>query len=300
MATWKQFEMSSPVRDAVPPVLSQGHDKPGAVSLHIVAIPDPDRAAEWTRLIAKPFENGADAVLTVAEGVEIAEGTFGALVDSLAKHPDTILGGRVFDAARPHYVVQEGYWWSDCELKWCPESYMEIIPDPTAPLFWQADYLSAAALVIPRRVWETLGGFDARFGSFLSDVDFCLRAKRQGFNRLVIRNARFQTARGFDSFRPSSESDRLRSTLLLARQHRIPRGILDVAWRYVFAMVTEELDRVDDWTDYGTDIGWPRRLLWYTRSCVQAVRRERLRVALREIFATTRIAAVHGNRKSAR
>ena len=85
MATWKQFEMSSPVRDALPPVLSQGHDEPGAVSLHIVAIPGPDRAAEWTRLIAKPFENGADAVLTVAEGVEITEGTFGALVDSLAK-----------------------------------------------------------------------------------------------------------------------------------------------------------------------------------------------------------------------
>ena len=57
--------MSSPVRDAPPPVLSQGHDKPGAVSLHIVAIPDPDRAAEWTRLIAKPFEN-PDKTIRVA------------------------------------------------------------------------------------------------------------------------------------------------------------------------------------------------------------------------------------------
>ena len=270
-----------------------------AGSLHIVYIAIPGRAAEWTRLITNAFADGADAILAVAEGIQVAEGTIDVMADALARHPEALLGGRVFGATRSYHVYLDGYWWSDSELKWCRESYMEPIRDLTAPLFRPANWLSAAALAIPRRVWEATGGFDERFGSFLSDVDFCVRARRQGFKCLLVRNGRFATTRADNSFDPMSESERLQSTLLLARRHRLPRGMVAMAWRHTTARLTEEFSRVDYWTDYGVEIGWPRRTLWYVGNCLEALRRERLRGALRQILLSTRMAAAHWGRRSA-
>ena len=292
--------MNSRVRDTLAPAASQSDGNRQAPSVHIVRIAVPGSAADWTRAVAIAFANGADAVITLAENVQITEDTFGVMVTALSTHPDAILGGRIFDAARPYYVLLDGYWWSDSELKWHPASYMEPIPDPTAPPSRPAPYLSSAALAIPRRIWEVVGGFDERFGSFLRDVDFCLRAQRQGFKCLIIRNARFSTTRDLASFYPSSESARLQSTLLLARLHRIPRGSAVMVWRYSVARITEELDRVDYWAEYGTEIGWLRRLLWYLRGCFQAMRRERLHRALRQVFACARMAAQPSARGHAR
>ena len=147
---------------------------------------------------------------------------------------------------------------------------MEAIPDPTAPPSRPAPYLSSAALAIPRGVWDAVGGFDERFGSFLGDADFCLRAKRQGFKCLVMREARFPTTRDVASFDVSSELARLQSTLLLARLHRIPCGMVAMAWRLSVARITEELDLVNYWAEYGTEIGWSRKPFGIYMCCFQA------------------------------
>jgi GT2 family glycosyltransferase len=41
--------------------------------------------------------------------------------------------------------------------------------------------LTGAALLTPRHVFDALNGFDERLGTFLQDVDYCLRASRGGF-----------------------------------------------------------------------------------------------------------------------
>jgi GT2 family glycosyltransferase len=41
--------------------------------------------------------------------------------------------------------------------------------------------LTGAALLTPRNVFDALNGFDERLGTFLQDVDYCLRASRGGF-----------------------------------------------------------------------------------------------------------------------
>lgn len=43
------------------------------------------------------------------------------------------------------------------------------------------DYVFGAAMLIHRRVFETIGLFDERFFLYIEDLDFCLRAKRAGF-----------------------------------------------------------------------------------------------------------------------
>jgi GT2 family glycosyltransferase len=48
--------------------------------------------------------------------------------------------------------------------------------------------LSAASLLVRREVFETVGGFDARFGNVLHDVDLCLRIRARG-GRVVYQPA---------------------------------------------------------------------------------------------------------------
>lgn len=55
------------------------------------------------------------------------------------------------------------------------------------PLPWnvdqpkESDWVTGAAMFIPRRVRETVGGFDEDFPFYFEDVDYCFRAGRLGF-----------------------------------------------------------------------------------------------------------------------
>ena len=48
----------------------------------------------------------------------------------------------------------------------------------TQPL--EVDHLLGAAMLIPRPLWEQLGGLDASYFLFLEETDWCYRAQRQG------------------------------------------------------------------------------------------------------------------------
>ncbi len=71
----------------------------------------------------------------------------------------------------------------------------------------------------------------------------------------------------------------------------MPTGLIAMTLRQIIAKITEELDRVDFWADYGTDIGLTQRTLWFVRNAVQALRRERLRLSVRETLCWARAAA---------
>lgn len=69
-------------------------------------------------------------------------------------------------------------------------------PQPAAfgpePTFWQLtfgrflktdkiDWLSGAALIVRRKIFETIGGFDENFFMYFEDVDLCKRVKALGY-----------------------------------------------------------------------------------------------------------------------
>lgn len=52
------------------------------------------------------------------------------------------------------------------------------------------DWLSGTALLVRRPCARAIGGFDAAFGSYVEDVDFCWRARQAGWNIGLVAAAR--------------------------------------------------------------------------------------------------------------
>lgn len=46
----------------------------------------------------------------------------------------------------------------------------------------RVDWVNAACLVLPRGVWQALGGFDEGYFMYCEDVDLCLRLRRAGWS----------------------------------------------------------------------------------------------------------------------
>lgn len=63
-------------------------------------------------------------------------------------------------------------------------NYQKI--DPTALEFFYTDIVTGAALMIKRKLFERVGGFDERFFMYLEDDDLCKRLVDQGFKNAVL------------------------------------------------------------------------------------------------------------------
>ena len=243
------------------------------------------------RMIAAAFDQDALAVLILANEVEPTENSLQALLSARSQHPLAILGGRIFSAKHPNLFVHTGYWWSAAELDWCMGSYVELLADPTAPVITSADWLITTALLIPREAWLATGGFDIGFGAFLADVDWCLRARKAGFECLLVNDARFR-AHKFPLFAAPTEYERLRSSLRLASKHSMPCGMGRLVIKRIVADFAHELIRVGFWTDYGSAIGMSKRVLWYLRNLALALTRDRLRSAVKDTIRAAREASL--------
>lgn len=50
---------------------------------------------------------------------------------------------------------------------------------------YKVDYISGCSMLIKKEVFETIGFFDEQFFLYYEDVDFCLRAKQRGYERVI-------------------------------------------------------------------------------------------------------------------
>jgi hypothetical protein len=83
---------------------------------------------------------------------------------------------------------------------------------------FEADWVSGGAMLVRRDIFEKIGGFDENFFMYFEDVDFCLRAKKQGV--LVAVNPE---ARIFHESGKSFASEREKKTHYYASQDHYAR-----------------------------------------------------------------------------
>ncbi|HEY7423693.1 MAG TPA: glycosyltransferase family 2 protein [Gemmataceae bacterium] len=81
----------------------------------------------------------------------------------------------------------ESYPDSLVEARQFPEEH----PKPYDPHTGQTLWASGACLLIPRRIYETIGGFDGNIFMYMEDVDFSWRARAAGFTIRIAPRALF-------------------------------------------------------------------------------------------------------------
>ena len=127
--------------------------------------------------------SSSDLVLLLNTDVAVPEGLLRTLIDELNE--------RRLDALAAREVPYEGGAAEPVRVTIDPLGFPAFLDtDPTGPSF----FLPAACVLLTRKMYEELGGFDENFFMYVEDVDFFWRARLRGFRfdysrTAVIRHA---------------------------------------------------------------------------------------------------------------
>lgn len=130
----------------------------------------------------------------------------------------------------------------------------------------QVDIVVGCFLMISRKLWNELGGFDKRYFMYGEDADLCLRAAELGYRPMITPDARIMHLVGAStSIRAEKAVAVMRAKATLIRDHwplwQIPLG-LGLMWlwgavRYLASLIAREEDE-----RAGLRFLWTERKSW--------------------------------------
>ncbi|HRR39710.1 MAG TPA: glycosyltransferase family 2 protein [Syntrophales bacterium] len=164
----------------------------------------------------------ANYILLLNDDTVVAPDFLDALLETAEMTPDAgIVGPKIyyFDESRKVWFAGAHFDYETCILTTPGSDRMDdgSISEPT-----ESDYITGCALLIKRQVVERIGLLDERFFLYWEDVDWGLRAKKAGFENIIVPQSRIwhkvsASSGGMDS--ASRIYHKTRSHLLFARLH---------------------------------------------------------------------------------
>ncbi|WP_181871091.1 glycosyltransferase family 2 protein [Sphaerisporangium album] len=204
-------------------------------------------AAPWARVVARQ-ENGGFAEGCVA-GAEVARGrhlvfvnpdaevrpdAFAELLACAARHPRAgIVGGRCVTEAGDN---DPRSWWGR-PTPWSALCFATGLStafpgsslfDPESPVTWTGErrvpIVTGALMLVDRRLWDEVGGFDTHIFMYGEDADLCLRARAAGYRPMVTDRAVFVHPGGLSSSSLNKLVLLFTGKVTVVRRH-FPRGL---------------------------------------------------------------------------
>lgn len=180
-------------------------------------------------------EASAEYLLLLNPDTLVHDGAVANLLDFARSHPEHgVYGGRTLD---PDGRVNPGSCWGSPSLwsLFCFATTLSTafkrsaIFDPESLGGWQrdsvreVDIVTGCLLLVPRTLWEELGGFDTRFFMYGEDADLTMRARALGYRPAITPDAVVTHAIGVSS---ATREDKLvllfRGKATLLRKHWTP------------------------------------------------------------------------------
>lgn len=147
---------------------------------------------------ALALDRKPESILLLNPDTVVHPGAIAAMVDFLQKHPDAgIVGCRLEDpdgtpqrsAFRFHSIASE----LETALRFGPVTRLlsgAVVAPPAPETVCRADWLCGACMLVRREVFEQAGLLDEGYFMYYEETDFCLRARRAGWNCWYLPHAR--------------------------------------------------------------------------------------------------------------
>ena len=136
--------------------------------------------------IRHALENGADFVLLLNNDTVVDPALVDRLVEGITVSKDIgIVGPKIYYASPPDRIWFAG---GEVSLSRGVSRHIGIRERDTGQYdaVRDVDYVTGCALMAGRRVFDTIGYLDPAFTAYYEDVDFCMRARREGFRVVYV------------------------------------------------------------------------------------------------------------------
>ena len=130
----------------------------------------------------------ADYILTLNDDIVIQDNYLSSILDAVKQVPGkSIIGSITYTMSVPHKIVTSGVKriikWRRKLITYHPP-FFEVKPIELSGVH-KSFVLPGRGILIPSLALEELNGFDGKFAQYHSDFDFCLRAKKAGYNSFI-------------------------------------------------------------------------------------------------------------------
>lgn len=171
------------------------------------------------------FSRGADYSLVLNNDTILTADCLFPLIDTIEKHEHVgIVGGLILHDSNKSLI-----WHTGCKFNQYLESQLLYfgteINGLCLPKLIQVDAVSGCMMMVPKRVFEQVGGFDERFFLWSEAWDYCLRVKKHGYPITVVTDSKIyhKVSKSQGKLSALSYYYGTRNRLLLKRLH-LPLG----------------------------------------------------------------------------
>jgi len=186
--------------------------------------------------IRRAMQRGADYVLLLNDDTVVAPDFLGLLVEQARKDPAIGMAGpRIM-----FFSVRDKIWFSGARFNMaeCVFLYPGTGENEAAYGHFQpveSDYITGCAVLVSKKLIETVGLLDERFFLYWEDADWGLRAAAAGFKNMLVPASKVwhkvsASSGGNDS--PLKIYHKTRSHLIFACSH-CPRSVTGLAFRFM-------------------------------------------------------------------
>lgn len=167
------------------------------------------------------FANGADFLLILNNDTHVTPGFLRPLVE-VAKRERRVglVGGLICYAEEPDRIWFAGGTF-DKYLESVRRLDGKLISDVDLAKTLDTDWVSGCMMLVPRSIYEELGGFDERFFIWSEEWDYSLRVKAAGYRLVVATDAKVyhKVGRSLGVMKPLSYYYGTRNRLLLKQMY---------------------------------------------------------------------------------